>query len=60
MSVRVEWYLSENQAVGVNTISDDWVPRDIGQKATTGFKNNWDPDHEPHYHIPFREEDDRG
>ena len=44
MSTRVEWYLSESKAAGVESMTDDWVPYEIGRERPTGFSEPYDPE----------------
>lgn len=36
-AIRVEWYLTGHKAIGVNNISDDWLPHDVAPKRSAGF-----------------------
>jgi hypothetical protein len=58
MACRIEWYLSDSKAVGVQSITDDWVPRDVGEPRRAGFKNAWDPERDLPTYTGFREDDD--
>ncbi len=48
MSCRVEWYLSDGRAAGVESVSDDWVPHQVGRRRPVGYGNDrlepYDPD----------------
>lgn len=35
--IRVEWYISDRKAIGVNNITDDWLPHDPAPKRQAGF-----------------------
>lgn len=46
LSVRVEWYVSNGRATGVQSIADDWIPRDVPFRKPAGFEriDPYDPE----------------
>lgn len=41
--IQVEWYISDNKAVGVEAIRTGWIARPVGPVKDTGFGPPRDP-----------------